>query len=257
MTKVIDMTGKRFGRLIVLERGQNDKHNKAQWWCQCDCGSQKKLISGAALRRGLVVSCGCKREQEMQKHNKNTTINEVGNRYGKLLVLSQNFDPQLSKDGRAMWNCQCDCGNICVVSGKSLRTRHVSSCGCGVKSIGEKEIALLLKNINLNFSQQYKVIIQQNKYQLKQPHPYYFDFAIFQNNTLKYFIQYDGEQHYTYKQSQTYWNNKKNYQKTIIRDNIKNQWCKENNIPLIRIPYTHLKDLCIEDLLLETTSFLI
>lgn len=51
-----------------------------------------------------------------------------------------------------MWNCQCDCGNICVVSGKSLRTRHVSSCGCGVKSIGEKEIALLLKNINLNFS---------------------------------------------------------------------------------------------------------
>jgi len=38
---------------------------------------------------------------------------------------------------------------------------------------------------------------------------------------------------------------------------IKNQWCKENNIPLIRIPYTHLKDLQIKDLMLETTKFLI
>jgi hypothetical protein len=36
---------------------------------------------------------------------------------------------------------------------------------------------------------------------------------------------------------------------------IKNQWCKENNIPLIRIPYTHLKDLSIEDLILETSKF--
>ena len=40
-------------------------------------------------------------------------------------------------------------------------------------------------------------------------------------------------------------------------DKLKNEWCKENNIPLIRIPYTHLKDLCIEDLQLETTTFLI
>jgi hypothetical protein len=32
----------------------------------------------------------------------------------------------------------------------------------------------------------------------------------------------------------------------------KNQWCKENNIPLIRIPYTHFEDICLEDLLLES-----
>jgi len=38
---------------------------------------------------------------------------------------------------------------------------------------------------------------------------------------------------------------------------IKNQWCKENNIPLIRIPYTHLQDLCLEDLQLETSQFII
>ena len=37
---------------------------------------------------------------------------------------------------------------------------------------------------------------------------------------------------------------------------MKNEWCKDNNIPLIRIPYTQYNDLCIEDLQLETTTFL-
>ena len=65
MTKVIDMTGQRFGSLIVLERGENSKNGGARWWCQCDCGSPKKLIDGAALRRGLVISCGCYREKKL------------------------------------------------------------------------------------------------------------------------------------------------------------------------------------------------
>jgi len=38
---------------------------------------------------------------------------------------------------------------------------------------------------------------------------------------------------------------------------IKNTYCKEHNIPLIRIPYTHYNDLCIEDLLLETSNYII
>ena len=41
------------------------------------------------------------------------------------------------------------------------------------------------------------------------------------------------------------------------RDAFKNAWTKEKNIPLIRIPYTHYDDLCLEDLLLETSSFII
>jgi hypothetical protein len=156
-----------------------------------------------------------------------------------------------------MWNCQCDCGNTCVVSGKLLRSRHVSSCGCNIKSVGEKEIALILTTANINFSEQYKIDIEQKKYKVKQKHPYYFDFAIFNNNILSYLIEYDGEQHFKYKDTNSFWNDKEQYEKTKIRDLIKNQWCKENNIPLIRIPYTHLKDLCIDDLKLETSKFII
>lgn len=40
-------------------------------------------------------------------------------------------------------------------------------------------------------------------------------------------------------------------------DEIKNQWCKDNNIPLIRIPYIHYNNLTIKDLLLETSKFII
>lgn len=256
MSKVIDMTGQRYGRLVVIERGENDKHGKAQWWCQCDCGSPKKLINGAALRRGLTISCGCNKLEKLNQYNQNHTIDETGNRYGKLVVISRNEDPSLQVDGRAMWNCQCDCGNKCVVSGRSLRVGHTASCGCGVRSLGELKIKGILENNNLNFCEQYKICINQNEYQTKQPHPYYFDFAIIENNQLKYLIEYDGEQHFLYKKNTDHWSNKEHYEKTKIRDMIKNQWCKENKIPLIRIPYTRLELLCIEDLLLETSNFI-
>ena len=38
---------------------------------------------------------------------------------------------------------------------------------------------------------------------------------------------------------------------------IKNEWCRANKIPLIRIPYWHYDDLCIEDLKLETSKYIV
>ena len=54
----IDLTGQRFGRLVVLERAENDKRGNAKWLCQCDCGN-KKIIMGQSLRAGKTRSCGC------------------------------------------------------------------------------------------------------------------------------------------------------------------------------------------------------
>jgi hypothetical protein len=81
-----------------------------------------------------------------------------------------------------------------------------------------------------------------------------FDFYI----DNKYLIEYDGEQHFypmsfgSQKETGT-----EKLLKTQERDKFKNQWCKDNNIPLIRIPYTHYNNLCIEDLKLETSKFII
>ncbi len=56
---LIDLTGKRFGSLLVLRRS-DDRVKQAYWLCKCVCGS-KKAIRGSSLRYGVSVSCGCSR----------------------------------------------------------------------------------------------------------------------------------------------------------------------------------------------------
>ena len=54
-------------------------------------------------------------------------INEIGNRYGKLLVIRE---AQSNKRGLARWLCKCDCGNETIQNGADLRNNKVVSCGC-------------------------------------------------------------------------------------------------------------------------------
>lgn len=54
-------------------------------------------------------------------------INLAGEKFGRLTVISRCGG---DKEGRALWNCVCDCGRECVVLGKSLRSGHTQSCGC-------------------------------------------------------------------------------------------------------------------------------
>lgn len=62
MGKLIDLTGKRFGRLTVIERDyetQKKKHSNGTYWkCKCDCGNSKS-ISARCLTYGTTQSCGC------------------------------------------------------------------------------------------------------------------------------------------------------------------------------------------------------
>lgn len=56
--KLINLKGKRFGKLEVKERAGSDKWGTATWLCQCDCGGTK-VVRGGSLRSGKVKSCGC------------------------------------------------------------------------------------------------------------------------------------------------------------------------------------------------------
>jgi hypothetical protein len=57
---LIDMTGQKFGFLTVIRRdGFYRNTTKAAWLCRCECGKEW-LVEGRNLRRGFVVSCGCK-----------------------------------------------------------------------------------------------------------------------------------------------------------------------------------------------------
>lgn len=70
MGKLIDLTGKRYGRLIVLKRAKdNDCHNKPRWLCKCDCGNVLE-VSGASLKSGNTKSCGCLNRDLLTKHGR-------------------------------------------------------------------------------------------------------------------------------------------------------------------------------------------
>ena len=55
---VVNMTGRTYGRLTVLERSDNDKRGNAMWLCKCECGNVKAILGGS-LRQGSTRSCGC------------------------------------------------------------------------------------------------------------------------------------------------------------------------------------------------------
>ena len=56
---VIDLTGKRFGRLIVLERGPNQGGRNTIWVCKCDCGKTVKVLGNNLRAEQGTRSCGC------------------------------------------------------------------------------------------------------------------------------------------------------------------------------------------------------
>jgi hypothetical protein len=62
VTAVVDETGRRYGRLLVLRRGASyqggEGRASARWTCRCDCGREVEVL-GYRLRSGKTKSCGC------------------------------------------------------------------------------------------------------------------------------------------------------------------------------------------------------
>lgn len=57
--KRLELTGQRFGRLLVTAfSGMSEKWHTTEWLCKCDCGNMK-VISGPSLTSGNSQSCGC------------------------------------------------------------------------------------------------------------------------------------------------------------------------------------------------------
>ena len=82
-----DLTGKRFGRLRVIER-RGSKSRQPLWLCLCDCGAER-IVPGAHLRGGNTKSCGCWR-REFPKITKTTHGLSSNGRRKSLLYLQWN-----------------------------------------------------------------------------------------------------------------------------------------------------------------------
>lgn len=227
MSKRIDMTGQQYGYWTVLKYDESSKGGTAKWICRCICGNEKS-ISGPTLRRGTSTNCGCIKAKNSRENN-GTFINEIGNRYGKLVVIAK--DEELSiKNHRAYWICKCDCGNYKTTSSKCLRDGKTKSCGCLI-SQGEEKINNYFHNNKIDFQSQYGVSINGKWYR--------YDFAILENKKPIKLIEYHGIQHYD--DENLHWGKPSSSNRE--RDEIKRNWAKENNIPLYEIPYWELENI--------------
>ena len=209
--------------LTVIKRVEN-KGKQVRYLCKCDC-SNEKIFYSTNLKRGLSTSCGCFRKEKLRKDK---LVDLVGKKYGKLTVLS--LDHYDEENRQYYWECQCDCGNKCVVYGGHLKDGHTTSCGC-INSLGEQIITSILKDNNIDFQPQYSFPdLKSNKNGIL-----YFDFGILENGELKCLIEYQGIQHYSYNAS---WKCSKDaFEDGQIRDNLKREYCIKNSINLIEIPY--------------------
>lgn len=237
-----NLTGQQFGYLIVVydtKKRTSDGH--VIWKCKCKCGNECE-VSGHSLTSGNTKSCGCLQKKKASELK--LKIIPKGTKFGKLTVLELSSKRE---KGETFYTCRCECGNQCEIRRSSLTSNKTQSCGC-IKSKGEAKISQILKQNDINFEQQKKF---EDCYFLDTNGLARFDFYI----DNKYIIEYDGEQHF--KAVDSGWNTKEQLKKTQEHDNFKNEYCKNHNIPIIRIPYTHLNNLCLEDLLLETSQFLL
>ena len=237
MARYIDITGQKFGRWTVTNiTDKRTKNRTIIWHCKCECGNEKD-VDGYTLKSGQSKSCGCLNKELAAERCRQGRIDLTGQRFGKLVALYPIYSGD--KNIHTKWHCKCDCGNECNIDMGNLRSGKSQSCGCTNSKQEENIIKLLSKNnIQFNYQYRFKDIIEKE-----------FDFYI--NNN--YIIEYDGQQHFFY--TGTGWDTKEHFERTHKSDLIKNKYCFDNNIPLIRIPYD--ADYTIDDLRLETTRFLL
>ncbi len=142
---------------------------------------------------------------------------------------------------------------ICKKHGefKQEANSHLQGRGCSKckNSIGETKVENWLKKNNIEYISQYKFLDCCGKTRRKYLLP--FDFYLPDKNIL---IEYDGEQHFS---PARWWGISKEkadilFEKVKIRDKIKTEYCKNNNIMLLRIPYIKINDIdkILEDKLL-------
>ena len=248
MSKLIDLTGKDFGYWHVLERAENDNGGRARWLCKCTACGKIKVVSGSHLRSGRSTNCGCVRMEKMRRAN---IKNEQGKMYGYLYVEREAIKDEIPRIGRdgIYWNCTCTkCGrrNV-IIFGDYLRNGDTKSCGC-INSVNESKICQMLNHLNIKYKQQQKFNdLSSTGGRACDVLP--FDIAVYNNDILLYLIEYDGIQHF----ERGHFND--TFDITHQNDLLKNKYCFDHNIPLIRIPYN--AEYTLDDLKLETTRFLL
>lgn len=213
------LIGEKINKWTILEITKQNKQAYAT--CRCECGTVKS-VRVLNILYGYSKDCGCGRKAMLRETR---TKNLVGKRFGKLVVVE--LLEESDKFNRRMYRCKCDCGNEIVTSSICLTTGHTNSCGCLV-SYYNMYIKKFLDKNNIKNQPEFPIVIDGARYK--------YDFYLPEYNLM---IEYDGSQHF----EPTRYHGKGSEQDLIDfkkrqqRDKIKDKYCEDNNIDLLRIPY--------------------
>lgn len=239
MGKLKDETGNRYGKLKILKRDPNP-HTKPYWICQCDCGSEPFAVYGTNLRNGTTTQCKqCRYKQASNTRLGDLYKNLIGQSFNHLIVIEEDLSKGNKAGEARYWKCKCDCGKIISISTSAILHQKVFSCGCS-HSKGEEKISKILTDNQILFEKEKTF---ENCRFPDSDRKAKFDFYLPKENVL---IEFDGRQHY--ENSGGYYTEEE-FQKLQKRDAYKNEWCKKNKIPLIRIPYYNENKITIDYLM--------
>lgn len=191
------------------------KNTKTKLDFRCKiCGHVWRTTPNAVLQRTGCPACAgtLKKTQEM-------FLEQMKNKHPTIRVLGQYIN------NRVKVQCQClQCGEIFDgIPHAMIDSLH--GCPLCSGSKGEKKIRDWLNVNNIHFYSEYRFI------DCKSKHPLPFDFYIPNKNVL---IEYDGKQHYEINE---FFGGQHAFNELRMHDEIKNRYCTENKINLIRIPY--------------------
>ena len=126
MPAKINLIGKIFGKITVLEETTERKNKSVVWKCKCNCGNIQYFSTKELRSDGIIQcsSCGTNRVPVTRPKE-----NIIGNIYGNLKVLELS---EKMSGGKKLYKCECSCPQrtIVYVSSTDLKNGHTQSCGC-------------------------------------------------------------------------------------------------------------------------------
>lgn len=241
------------GRLTICDRAPNlPNSRKARVICKCECGNYT-VIDAQSFYNGSTKSCGCYatalHKKLCSELGKKSNPKDYTNLYNPYYEFIERLDIKDNANS-FIWRIKCrNCGKeyqavpVRLISPSRRRGSNPCPCWHNVsKGVLKIEDLLSTNGIEFEREKRFPNCLSPKGNELK------FDFFIPHNSLL---IEYDGEQHF---QPTSFGDLITSAEDKFLQyqeyDGIKDKYCLDHAIPLIRIPYTHFKELTIKDLIL-------
>lgn len=191
----------------------------------CGCGEMGHKRISDFMKSPQCIKCGNSERVEISRYKLDEVVEMFAERGCK-------FSDESYTNSKTLLNYICSCGNPSRITLEALiMGRKCSNCR---ESKGEMAIREFLQKFGLKFYREHKFSDCRNT------HPLPFDFLIQMNSSLPLIVEYDGIQHF---QEIEFFGGEVGYKNTMKNDNIKSNYCINNDIPLIRIPYWELDNI--------------